>query len=174
MRIYANPDYRLSRFPLGAKVFYSLFLVFVLLGLLSSLGFAFAKSGFSTATIAEYYRQEESGLGAKSFLELLETAHFHLFSMPIFFLVLGHIFLLTDVGEGWKIGVVIGAFVAVLLEILLPWLIVYGSAAFAWLEHPTRLALLATFLVFVVVPLREMWTGEEAPLTKDSQNTDYE
>ena len=157
MRIYANPDYKLSRFPFGAKVFYSLFLVFVLLGLLSCLGFAFAKSGFSTAAISEYYRQEESGLGPKSFLELLETAHFHLFSMPIFFLVLGHIFLLTDVRDRWKHVVVAAAFAALLLEILLPWLIVYGSGAFAWLEHPTRLALFGTFLALVLVPLRDMW-----------------
>jgi hypothetical protein len=157
VRLYASHDYRLSRFPFGAKVFYSLFLVFVLLGLLSSLGFIFAKSGFSTPAIAEYYRQEESGLGPKSFLELLETAHFHLFSMPIFFLVLGHIFLLTEVRERWKIVVVLAAFFALLFEILLPWLIVYGSGAFAWLEHPTRLALFVTFLLLAIVPLRDMW-----------------
>ena len=161
MQIFANPDYRLSRFPFGAKVFYSLFLVFVLLGLLTSLGFIFAKSGVSASTVAEYYRQEESGLGAKSFLELLETAHFHLFSMPIFFLVLGHIFVLTAVSPRWKMIVVITAFIALLLEIALPWLIVYGSAGFAWLEHPTRIAFFGTFLVMAVLPLREMWRSPD-------------
>ncbi|MGH7803035.1 MAG: hypothetical protein ACREQJ_01705 [Candidatus Binatia bacterium] len=158
MQIFANPDYRLSRFPTGAKVFYSLFLVFVLLGLLTSLGFIFAKSGVSAATVAEYYRQEDSGLGPKSFLELLETAHFHLFSMPIFFLVLGHIFVLTSVSPRWKMIVVVTAFVALLLEVALPWLIVYGSAGFAWLEHPTRLAFFGTFVVMAVLPLLEMWS----------------
>ena len=162
MQIFANPDYRLSRFPFGAKVFYSLFLVFVLLGLLTSLGFIFAKSGVSASTVAEYYRQEESGLGSKSFLELLETAHFHLFSMPIFFLVLGHIFVLTGVSPRWKMIVVITAFVALLLEIALPWLIIYGSASFAWLEHPTRIAFFGTFLVMAILPLREMWGSTPA------------
>ena len=60
------------------------------------------------------------------------------------------------------------AFAALALEIVLPWLIVYQSPAWVWLEHPTRIALVATFLVFIVVPLREMWSGtrfseEDAP-----------
>jgi len=174
MRLFTIPGYRLSRLPFGARLFYSLFLFMVLLGLVSCLGFMFGKSGTSTAAIQEYYRQEASGLGGKTYLELLETAHFHLFSMPIFFLVLGHIFFMSSIGERTKLVVILLAFVALAAEIVLPWLIVYHSAAWAWLEHPTRLALLATFLVFVVVPLREMWTGEEEPLARDAANTDYE
>ena len=92
MRIFATREYVLARLPFGARLFYSLFLAMVFLGLLTCLGFAVAKSGVSSATLADYYRGEESAGGTKSFLELLETAHFHLFSMPIFFLVLGHIF----------------------------------------------------------------------------------
>jgi len=162
MRIFATRDYALSRLPYGARLFYTLFLVMVLLGLLSCLGFAFAKSGLSTGALAEYYRGDESGTGAKPFLELLETAHFHLFSMPIFFLVLGHIFFLSSLAERTKLAVVLAAFVALLAEIALPWLIVYQSRAWAWLEHPTRALLLGTFLVFVVVPLREMWGGDQS------------
>ena len=161
MRIFATREYRLARLPFGARVFYSLFLVMVFLGLLTCVGFAVRKSGLATATIAEYYRQEESDLGGKAFLELLETAHFHLFSMPIFFLVLGHIFFLSSWPEGRKLVVILASFVALLLEVLLPWLIVYHSAGWAWLEHPTRIVLTATFLIFIVVPLAEMW-GKEA------------
>jgi len=158
MRIFATREYALARLPFGARLFYSLFLVMVFLGLLTCLGFAFAKSGLSSATLAEYYRGEESG-GTKSFLELLETAHFHLFSMPIFFLVLGHIFFLSSLAERTKLAVILAAFVALLAEIALPWLIVYQSRWWVWLEHPTRLVLLGTFLVFIAVPLREMWGG---------------
>lgn len=163
MRIFATRDYRIARFPWGAKLFYSLFLSMVLLGLLTCLGFMFGKSGLSTAEVAEYYRQEESGLGGKTWLELLETAHFHLFSMPLFFLVLGHIFFLTAWPERWKVVVVLSSFVALLLEIALPFLIVYHSASWAWLEHPTRAALFVTFLLFVLVPLREMWFAPRLP-----------
>ena len=160
MRIFATENYRLSRLPFGARVFYSLFLGLVFLGLLSCLGFAFGKSGLTSPAIAEYYRGEDSGLGGKTFLELLETAHFHLFSIPIFFLVLGHIFFLSSIADRPKIAVVLTAFVALLLEIVLPWLIVYHSRAWVRLEHPTRVALLGTFLIFIVVPLQEMWSGE--------------
>jgi hypothetical protein len=162
MRIFTSPGYRLSRLPFGARLFYSLFLFMVFLGLVTCAGFAFGKSGTSTPALVEYYRQEGSGLGGKTYLELLETAHFHLFSMPIFFLVLGHIFFLSSVAERVKLVVVLLAFAALLAEIALPWLIVYHSAAWAWLEHPTRIALLGTFLIFIVVPLREMW-GHEGP-----------
>lgn len=160
MKIFATREYQLSQLPFGARLFYSLFLVMVLLGLMSCLGFAFAKSGFSTEALAEYYRQDSSALGGKPFLELLETAHFHLFSMPVFFLVLGHIFFLSSLSEYTKLVVVVTAFVALLAEIALPWLIVYQSGAWAWLEHPTRIALFGTFLIFIVVPLREMWSGD--------------
>ncbi len=165
MKIFATRDYRLSRLPFGARLFYSLFLAMVFLGLLTCVGFAFGKSGLSTPALAEYYRQEESGLGGKGFLELLETAHFHLFSMPIFFLVLGHIFFLSSWPEKAKLAVVVAAFVAMVSEIALPWLIVYHSARWVWLEHPTRITLTAAFLVFIAVPLREMW-GEEPPPRK--------
>ncbi|HUE38730.1 MAG TPA: hypothetical protein VMR29_04455 [Candidatus Binatia bacterium] len=162
MRIFATRDYALSRLPFGARLFYSLFLVMVFLGLLTCLGFAFAKSGFASAALADYYRGDDSGAGAKPFVELLETAHFHLFSMPIFFLVLGHIFFLSSLGERTKLVVILAAFVALLAEIVLPWLIVYHSRAWVWLEHPTRLVLLGTFAIFIAVPLREMWwTGSD-------------
>jgi len=157
MKIFATRDYQLSQLPFGARLFYSLFLVMVLLGLVTCVGFMFGKSGASTGALVEYYRQESSGLGAKPYLELLETAHFHLFSMPIFFLVLGHIFFLSSLAERTKLIVICTAFAALLAEIALPWLIVYGSGSWAWLEHPTRLALFGTFLIFVAVPLWEMW-----------------
>ncbi|MBI2962767.1 MAG: hypothetical protein HYY35_03365 [Deltaproteobacteria bacterium] len=160
MRIFATRDYRLSGLPFGARLFYSLFLGMTLLGLLTCVGFAFGKSGISTAAQIEYYRQESAGLGGKPYLELLETAHFHLFSMPVFFLVLGHIFFLSSLAERTKLVVIVTSFAALLAEIVLPWLIVYHSRSWVWLEHPTRLALLGTFLAFVLVPLREMWTGE--------------
>lgn len=162
MKIFATRDYRLSRLPFGARLFYSLFLGMVFFGLLTCLGFAFGKSGLSTASLVEYYRQEDSGLGGKTYLELLETAHFHLFSMPLFFLVLGHIFFLSSWPDRGKLVVILGAFAALLAEIALPWLIVYHSAGWAWLEHPTRAALFVTFLVFVIVPLVEMWGPEKA------------
>jgi hypothetical protein len=174
MRLFAISGYRLSRLPFGARLFYSLFLLMVFLGLLSCLGFVFGKSGASTAQVAEYYRQESSGLGAKPYLELLETAHFHLFSMPIFFLVLGHIFFMSSIGERTKLVVILASFIALVAEIALPWLIVYHSALWAWLVHPTRITLFGTFLVFIVVPLWEMWTGEDESLLEARDDTDYE
>ena len=157
MRLYASTNSRLARLPLGARVFYTLFLVTVAMGLATCVAFAFAKSGLTTAELAEYYRQEELGLGGKPLLELLETAHFHLFSMPIFFLVLGHIFFLSDWPERAKAPVIVGSFVAMITEVALPFLIVYHSAAWAALKNPSRALLLVTFVIYIVVPLKEMW-----------------
>ena len=160
MKIFASSNYRLAALPYGARLFYSLFLAMIFLGLLTCLGFLFGKSGVSTAEIAEYYRQEDLALGGKTYLELLETAHFHLFSMPVFFLVLGHIFFLSAWPERRKLAVVLASFVALLLEVVLPWLIVYHSGAWAWLKHPSRGLLFVTFLIFIVVPLWDMWFSE--------------
>ena len=173
MKIFATREYRLSQLPFGARLFYSLFLGMVFLGLLTCLGFAFGKSGISSDALAEYYRPDGGGYGGKSFLELLETAHFHLFSMPIFFLVLGHIFFLSSLSERTKLAVILAAFAALLAEIALPWLIVYHSRSWVWLEHPTRITLGGTFLVFIVVPLREMWAGESRRLeqTRDDDES---
>ena len=157
MKIFATRDYQLSRLPFGARLFYSLFLAMVFAGLVTCVGFAFGKSGVTTSALSDYYAGDAAAGGGKPFLELLETAHFHLFSMPIFFLVLGHIFFLSSLEERTKLAVILTAFVALVFEIALPWLIVYQSRGWAWLEHPTRIALLGTFLVFIVVPLWEMW-----------------
>jgi len=166
MKIFASREYRLSALPFGARLFYSLFLLMVFLGLVTCLGFMFGKSGISSGAMIDYYRPEGTEDGGKSFLELLETAHFHLFSMPIFFLVLGHIFFLSSLAERTKLAVILAAFAALVAEIVLPWLIVYQSRAWVWLEHPTRLTLFGTFLVFIVVPLREMWAGESRPISR--------
>ncbi len=174
MRIFATREYRLSRLPFGARLFYSLFLVMVFLGLLTCIGFAITKSGVATSDLVEYYRQEGAGLGGKPFVELLETAHFHLFSMPVFFLVLGHIFFLSSLAERTKLVVILAAFTALLLEIVLPFLIVYLSPAWARLEHPTRIVLLASFLVFIFVPLREMWTVEARPARPERPEIEVE
>ncbi len=157
MRLYASTNYRLARLPFGARLFYTLFLVLVAAGMATCLAFMFVKSGLSAAELAEYYRQEDLGLGGKSFLELLETAHFHLFSMPIFFLVLGHIFFLSDWPERAKTWVILASFVAVVAEIALPFLIVYHTGAWAPLKHLSRVLLMATFAIYIAVPLKEMW-----------------
>ncbi|MBI5504373.1 MAG: hypothetical protein HY899_06205 [Deltaproteobacteria bacterium] len=159
MRIFATREYQLSRLPLGARLFYTLFLSMVLLGLLSCLGFMWAKSGMTAGAVAEYYRQEDLGLGGKPFLELLETAHFHLFTMPIFFLVLGHIFFLSSWSDRAKLVVVATSFVSLVAEIVLPFLIVYHSGRWAVLEHASRTTFFVTSLLFIAVPLREMWSG---------------
>ncbi len=141
MKIFAGGDYRLARLPYGTRLFYTLFLFFVAAGLLSCLGFIFAKSGVGSGQIAEYYRQEEMGLGGKGFLELLETSHFHLFTMPVFFLILGHIFFISSLAERTKTFVILASFSAICAEIALPWLIVYHSASWAWVKHLSRITL---------------------------------
>lgn len=157
MKIFASTNYTLARLPFGARLFYTLFLTTVLLGLVSCLGFILAKSGVTTAAVADYYRQEQWGLTGKSFLELLETAHFHLFSMPVLFLVLGHIFFLSEISENAKMFVILASFLSMVLQIALPFLIVYHSRQWAWAVHPVRVTLFATFLLFVAIPLKEMW-----------------
>ncbi len=160
MRLFASRSYTLSRLPYGARVFYTLFLALIFLGLLTCLAFPLARSGVGAGAVAEYYRQEQLGLGGKSFVELLETAHFHLFTMPVVVLVLAHIFFLGSWPERRKMVVVLASFAAVLGEVVLPFLIVYHTGAWAYALSVSRVLLVATFLIYIFVPIREMWWGD--------------
>jgi len=54
-------------------------------------------TGLSPQGIAEHYRRSDATFGEPmSFRELAEIAHFHLFTMPVVFMILIHVMYLTS------------------------------------------------------------------------------
>jgi len=148
--------YSLSRASQGIKIVTTIFLFFMVPGFVSNLLLSHAKTGWSYSGLIEYYRGLESGY-PKTYLELLETTHFHIFSMPVVFLILAHVFLMCSWSYRWKIGVVILSFFGIIIEISGPWLITYVSPQFGVLMVFSGIVLAISLLIYIFIPIYEMW-----------------
>ncbi len=150
-----------------AKVIYTVFLAFSLLGY-GVMGVMMAtRTGFTPDSIAAYYAgNEAAGIYAKTVGELLEVTHYHLFAIPLFLFVLGHVFLLcAGPSHRVKILALVAAFLGAALHIVAPWLIVYVTPILSPLVLVARVLLGGSLLLFIVAPLREMWTKSPAKPT---------
>jgi hypothetical protein len=91
--------------------------------------------------------------------DLLQTTHFHLFSVPVYLLVAGHLFLLSGLSPKIKTAAISAAIAFTVLHLLAPWLVYFGGAALAWVYPITGAGMLLGFVVLLGVPLYEMWSG---------------
>jgi hypothetical protein len=187
MKDFTRPRGRLRSLPLPARVVYSVFLVFTLAALALTAWLGQQMVGLDLSRIDAYYAggaepssaqhgssATPAGGGPQLDLpaeadapvvsepmplrKLLEVTHFHLFSMPVYLLILSHLFMLSRAREATKlVWIALGTF-AVALHIAAPWLARGGSIASHWLYGTSGAALAASFLVMAIGPLVEMWT----------------
>jgi hypothetical protein len=175
----------IRRLSLEARVLYTGFLVFLVLGLGSSvLLYRDSFDGLSSERAARYYLGEAvtpASVGAASprgpVLELpagptagdaalrlskpprqmLETFHFHLFTVPVVLLIVGHMFMLTGLSARLKTAVLALAAVTTLLHLLAPLAVRFLGAGLAPLLSLSALASAAAWLPMTVLPVWEMW-----------------
>ena len=139
-----------TRFALG------LLLVFALASYVVMLALGLSRSGLTPASIAAYYAGPVPGEG-KTTGELLELTHFHLFAMPLFLFVLGHLFLMCR----WpaprvRRWIVLAAFAGAACDLAAPWLVIQLSPLCAWVKIGGRVLLVPALLVLTLVPLFEI------------------
>jgi hypothetical protein len=187
MKDFTRPRGRLRSLPLPARVVYSVFLVFTLLALALTAWLGQQMVGLDLSRIDAYYAggaepssaqhgssAPPAGGGPQLDLpaeadapvvsepmplrKLLEVTHFHLFSMPVYLLILSHLFMLSRARDATKLGWIALGTLAVALHIAAPWLARGGGAAAHWLYGVSGAALAASFLVMAIGPLVEMWT----------------
>jgi fatty-acid desaturase len=94
--------------------------------------------------------------------KLLEVTHFHLFSMPVYLMILAHLFMLSRWGTTAKLTWIALATLAVATHLAAPWIArshVAGARAFYAFSGGL---LMVTFLVLALVPLFEMWRRVKA------------
>jgi hypothetical protein len=89
--------------------------------------------------------------------KLLEVTHFHLFSMPLYLLVLSHLFMLSALAERTKVVWIAAATFAVAGHIAAPWLVRAGAAGSAFAYGTTGALVALSFAVMAGVALFEMW-----------------
>lgn len=158
MKVFVRQHLKLEQLSLSSKLTYTLFLAFMALGVVSSAVLGGLKTHGTYAGLVAYYRGDAAaGWEPKSLLELLETTHFHLFSQPVVFFIIGHIFLLSALPRRLKAAIVGVSFAAIACEIAAPWLIVYAAPAFAALKLASSATLTLCLLTELGVSLYEMW-----------------
>jgi hypothetical protein len=192
MRQFASSGFRLWNLGKEAKVLYSAFCLLTLLGLGSSALYYVDLVGVGTRGVRAYYAGDGApGGGAPSapagegaagpaidvpddaergqpivvpmtYRKLLEVTHFHLFTMPVVLLIIGHLFLATGLGDRAKFVWLIAASASVAAHLATPWLVRYGGSALAFLHALTGTALTLTMTVLTVYPLGAMWRPRAA------------
>ncbi len=187
MKDFGRSGSRLSALPFQARLVYSVFLAFTLAALAFTAWLGEEMLGADLGRTREYYagvsdaphlaaRAETAGPTIDmpataleppardpiALRKLLEVTHFHLFSMPVYLMILSHLFMLSGLGARTKTTWISLATLAVLVHIAAPW-IARSDAGFAKLVYGSSGALLAlTFLVMSGVALFEMWRPRSA------------
>ena len=111
----------------------------------------FLKVGFSYESVVEYYRgSEESFRPPRSYLGLLEEAHFHFFSMAVLLVTLNHLFLFTNRSSAEKLLVIIASYGSAFLDIAGGWLVRYVSAEFAYVKIGSFIVLQVSLLYLII------------------------
>ncbi len=196
MRQFARP-FPIHRHSLEARVLYTGFLAFLLLGLLSSVWlYRDSFGGLSGQSAAEYYRggpaesPEARAGGAdgsgpvlelpsdgpalelpgeaeapavapmrleKPARQVMETFHFHLFTVPVVLLIVGHLFMLTALSTRAKVAVITVSSVATFVHLLAPLLVRFVGPQWGWLMPASVVAATLGWMPMLVWPLWEMW-----------------
>jgi hypothetical protein len=180
MRVFAKPG-GIERLSLEARVVYTFFCLFLLIGYASSVWFWLDDElGLGAKGPERYYLGEESApakeeAGGGPDLDLpaegastlrlekpprqvMETFHFHLFSVSVCLLIVAHLFMMTGLSTRWK-AIVIGlSSASTLLHLLVPVLIRFGSRGWSGLMFPSVAIMSAGWIYMTAQPMVEMWT----------------
>jgi hypothetical protein len=190
MKDFVRSSGRLRNLPLPARLTYSVFLVFTLVALAFTAWLGAEMVGADLSGVDAYYAgaapppaaslvAAEGGgpaldmpddvlparapdADAMPLRKLLEVTHFHLFSMPVYLMILAHLFMLSRWGTSAKVTWIALATLAVVLHLVAPWIArshVNGARAFYAFSGGL---LMVTFLVLALVPLYEMWRRVKA------------
>lgn len=94
---------------------------------------------------------------AVTYRKLLEVTHFHLFTMPVVLLIVGHLFLATGLGDRTKVVWIVAGSASVFAHLATPWAVRYLGGGLAWLHALSGAALTVTMTVLTMYPLFAMW-----------------
>lgn len=186
MKLFIAKGYHLGSLALPAKLVYSLFLVFILLGLWSSALIYGDRIGSRTTSppgqpsVQERYVQRAPAMkqGGPA-LELddepaevkaaetkpaedlkrpwvLDVFHQHLFSVSVVYLILAHLFMLLRLHPALAGSVVLVAGVSALAHVLAP-VLIWKTGGWFWTMPVTGAAMALSWSLMVLWSLGAMW-----------------
>jgi hypothetical protein len=94
---------------------------------------------------------------AVTYRKLLEVTHFHLFTVPVFLLIVSHLFMLTGLRPSVKTAWIAATWLSAALHLAAPWLVRYGGGGWAPLYAGSGVLLGVTSLVLTAHPIGAMW-----------------
>jgi len=148
MRFFISSELKRNDFLKIIVIFTTIFFLFLWLTNI----LLYMQIGFSYNGIVEFYLgNEEVFRPAKSYIGLLEEAHFHFFSMAILLITLTHLMLFTSLSSGWKLTLIVVPFTSSFLEIISSWLIRYISPIFAYLKLGSYIVMQASLLILMII-----------------------
>ncbi|MGB8329423.1 MAG: hypothetical protein WCE62_04795 [Polyangiales bacterium] len=180
MQDFTRPAGRLRALPLGARGVYTVFLLFTLFGVGLTLLLTHDMVGIDLRGTRAYYGGEPAPVeeltrdGGPALVlppdgqtlaafepmprrKLLEITHFHLFSMPVYLLILSHMYMLSRSRKKAKAAWIAMGSLGTLLHMAAPWLLAYGCAGAVAAYATSGVMMLLSYVVMSVVPLWEMW-----------------
>jgi hypothetical protein len=132
-----------------------MFLVYMLLLWISNGMMYFHRMSLTAESVITYYcGNEEQFIPAKSYEGMLETLHFHLFSMGMLAVTLTHLMLMTDFSTRLKIWLSSLTFFSAIAEVLAGWLVRFIHPQFAYFKIAMFITLeLSLFVLIVTISL---------------------
>ena len=152
-------EFRFSEARLSLKVLLSCFLIAVAVGYIFGLIHIYTDVGFSYTGVVSHYRggKELSVPPDFAFAKLIHVHHVHLFGHAMLFLLVGSIFIFTELPEVWKAVFVAAPFVGMAVDFTSFWLLTFVSPVFAALAMIFGAFMAFSFFMIIGRPLYEMW-----------------
>ncbi len=153
-----NTRFRLRDTDRHIRLVYTWFLLLMFVGFVFSFFWAHSMTDLTPKGLAEHYRGSDANFGEPmSFGQLAETTHFHLFTMPVVFMIMVHVLYLTMASPTLKVVTTWACFTGVTLDLVSPWLITYVSPLFVITMLTGDVFMLLSFFVMFAIPMYEMW-----------------
>lgn len=148
MRFFISSELKRNDFLKIIIIFTTIFFLFLWMTNI----LLYMQIGFNYEGIVNYYLgNEETFRPPKSYIGLLEEAHFHFFSMAILLVTLTHLILFTSLSSGWKLTLILTSFTSSFLEIISSWLIRYISPLFAYLKLGSFIVMQVSLLLLMAI-----------------------
>jgi hypothetical protein len=161
MKTFAYRGFQLRTASLETKVAYTGFLFLMLPALSTLVALSLGRMGFDPQAIATHYRGGESEMSfPKTFWQLMEVSHSHLFTVPVVALILSHLLYGTPVSARVRVSLTSITFAGVFLDAVGPWAVRYLAAGFAYLLIVGWIFLAGGALLIVALTLFAMWAPE--------------
>jgi hypothetical protein len=161
MKAFARRGFQLRTASLETKVAYTGFLLLMLPALATLIALAFGRAGLDPQAIATHYRGGDSEMSfPKTFWQLMEVSHFHLFTIPVVVLILSHLLYATPASSRLRVWLTSFTFVGAFLDAVGPWAVRYLAAGFAYLLIVGWMSLAGGALLIVTLTLVAMWGPE--------------